>query len=116
MARDLAPRLVVIVDAPQVVAVRHRRERAVERQQLHAVARQIELANDLGRSSETTYEQTENLKPGKHLFGDRRAAEHVPPLEHEHFPARARKIRRARQPVVPAADHDRVVTHGGHCM
>jgi hypothetical protein len=26
---------------------------------------QIELANDLGRSSETTYEQTEKLKPVK---------------------------------------------------
>ena len=65
-----------------------------------------------GRSSETTYEQTENLKPGKHLFGDGGAAEHVPPLEHEHLASRAGEVGGAGQAVVPAADDDRVVTHG----
>ena len=39
VAGDLATRLRVVVDAPEVVAVRHRRERAVERQDLEAVAR-----------------------------------------------------------------------------
>ena len=49
-----------------------------------------------GRSSETTYEQTENLKPGKDFFGDGRAAEHVPALEHEHLACpRARDRRRS---------------------
>ena len=47
VARDLALCLRVIVDAPQVIAVRHRREGAVERQDLEAVARQIEIADDL---------------------------------------------------------------------
>ena len=47
MARDFAPRLRVIVHAPEVVAARHRRERAVERQDLEAVPRQVELADDL---------------------------------------------------------------------
>ena len=64
-----------------------------------------------GRSSETTYEQTENLKPGKDLFGDGGAAEHVPPLEHEHLAPGARQIGGAGQAVVPAADDDRVVPH-----
>ena len=32
----------MVVDAPEIVAARHRRERAVERQELEAVARQIE--------------------------------------------------------------------------
>ena len=64
-----------------------------------------------GRSSETTYEQTENLKPGKDLFGDGGAAEHVPALEHEHLASRAGQVGGAGQPVVPAADDDRVVTH-----
>ena len=64
-----------------------------------------------GRSSETTYEQTENLKPGKHLLGDGRAAKHVTALEHEHLAPRPREVGGARQAVVPAADDDRVVPH-----
>ena len=48
VAGDLAARLRVIVDPPQVVAARHRREGAVERQDLEAVPGQIELADDLG--------------------------------------------------------------------
>jgi hypothetical protein len=38
-----------------------------------------------------------------------RATKHVAPLEHEHAPARARQIRRVRQAVVAATDHDYVV-------
>ena len=48
VAGDLAPRLLVVVHAPQVVAARHRREGAVQRQQLHAMPGQIEVADDLG--------------------------------------------------------------------
>ena len=48
MSGDFPAGLRVIVHAPEVVAVRHRRERAVERQDLQAVPWQIELANDLG--------------------------------------------------------------------
>ena len=111
VARDLAPGLVVIVDAPQVIAVRHRRERAVERQQLHAVARQIELADDLRPQQRDHVRADRELEAGKDLFGDGRAAEHVPALEHEDLASRPREIGGAGQPVVPAADDDRVVAH-----
>ncbi len=111
VARDLAAGLVVIVDAPQVIAVRHRRQRAVERQQLHAVARQIELADDLGPQQRHHVRADRELEAGKHLFGDGGAAEHVPALEHEHLASRAGEVGGAGQPVVPAADDDRVVTH-----
>jgi hypothetical protein len=47
VAGDLAARLRVVVDAPEMVAVQHRRERAVERQDLQAVAREIQIPNDL---------------------------------------------------------------------
>ena len=63
-----------------------------------------------GRSSETTYEQTEKRKPGKHLLGDGRAAEHVTAFEHQHLAPGAREIRRRGQAVVAAADDDRVDT------
>ena len=45
---DLAVRRRVVVRPPERVAVRHRRESAVERQDLESVPRQFELANDLG--------------------------------------------------------------------
>jgi hypothetical protein len=48
------------------------------------------------------------------LLGDRRAADHVPPLEDEHLPPGAGKIRRGGQAVVSAADDDDVVPHRRH--
>ena len=111
MARDFAAGLVVIVDAPQVIAAGHRRQRAVERQQLHAVARQIEVADDLGPQQRHNVGSDGELEAGKNLFGDGGAAEHMTPLEHQHLASGARQIRRAGQAVVPAPDHDRVVTH-----
>ena len=53
-----------------------------------------------GRSSDTTYEPTENWKPGN-IFGDGGAAEHVPALEDEHLPARAGEIGRGQSPLWP---------------
>ena len=47
MPGNFASRLREIVDAPEVVAAGHRRERAIKRENLQAMARQIELANDL---------------------------------------------------------------------
>ena len=111
VARDLAARLRVIVHAPQVVAVRHRRERAVERQDLQAVPRQIELADDLRPQQRHDVRADRELEAGKDLFGDGGAAEHVAPLEHEHLPSRAREIRGVDQAVVAAADDDGVVVH-----
>ena len=49
------------------------------------------------------------LEAGKDLFGDRRAAEHVAPLEHEHLAARARQVGGVDEAVVAAADDDDVV-------
>ena len=68
-----------------------------------------------GRSSETTYEQTGILEAGIDLLGDRGAAEHVPALEHQHLPPRAREIGGVDQTVVPAADDDDVVVVHNEC-
>src|ERR1043165_3209745 len=115
MTRNLAPWARVIVDAPEIVAVRHRCERAVEWKDLEAVTRQIEFANDL-RPQQRHYIRTHRkLEPGKNLFRHGRAAEHMPPLEHEHLLARARQVRRINQTVMPAANHDDVVLVT-HCV
>ena len=99
----------VIVDAPQIVAVRHRRERPVERQDLEAVRRQVELADDLGPQQRDDVRADRVLEARVDLFGHRRAAEHVAALEHQHLPPGAREVCRADQPVVAAANHDDVV-------
>ena len=111
MPRDFAAGLVVIVDTPQVVAARHRRERAVERQQLHAVAGQVEVADDLRPQQRHHVRRHRELEAGEHLFGDRRATEHVTTLEHEHLASCARQVGRTGQAVVAAADDDRVILH-----
>ena len=112
MTGDLPARLGVVVHAPQVVAVRHRRERAVERQDLQAVSRQVELADDLRPQQRHDVGADRVLEAGEDLLGDRGAAEHVPALDHEHLAARPRQIRGVDQPVVAPADHDHVVV--GH--
>ena len=62
-----------------------------------------------GRKQRNDIRTNRKLESGKHFFGDRRAAEHVPALEHQHFFARAREIGGIHQTVVSAADDDDVV-------
>ena len=109
MAQNLAARAAVVVHAPQIVAVRHRRKRTVKRQHFEAVARQVEIADDLRPQQRDDVRADGDVEARKHLLGDGRAAEHVPALEHEHAAARPRQIRRVRQAVVAPADHDHVV-------
>src|SRR6185295_1113581 len=109
MTRDLAAGFRVIVHAPEVVAAGHWGERAVERQNFETMPRQIEFANDLRAQQRDNVGANGKLKTGKDFFGNRRAAEHVAPLKHEHTLARAREIRRIYQTVVAAADDDDVV-------
>ena len=109
MARDLAPRLRVIVDPPQIVAARHRRERAVEREDLEAVPRQVELPDDLRPQQRDDVGADRELEPRKHFLGDRGAAHQVPPLEHQHLAPGPRQVRGVDEPVVPAADDDHVI-------
>ena len=117
--RDLAARLVVVVDAPEVVAARHRGERAVQRQDLEAVARQVELADDLGAQQRHDVRADGELETGEDLLGHRGAAEHVAALEDEDLLARLAPGRPRDETVVAAADDDDVVgrfdSDSGHC-
>ena len=97
MPQNFAPRAAVIVHAPQVVAVGHRRERAVERQHFEAVAGRSRSRMICGRSSETTYEQTEMWKPGNTSSVTAAPPSDVPALEHEHAAAGAGQICRVRR-------------------
>ena len=101
----------VIVHAPQVVAARHRREGAVQRKNLEAVPRQIELADDFRPQQRDDVRADGEAEAGKHFFRHGRAADDVAPLEDEHLPSRAREIRGGRQAVMASANDDGVVDH-----
>ena len=94
----------------------HRRERAVERQNLEAVPREIQVADDVGPEQRDDVGALGEVEAGEDLLGHGRSAEHVAPLEHQHLPARPRQIRGVREAVVAAPDDDGVVTHGVNSM
>ena len=73
------------------------------------MARQVELADDLGPQQRDDVGADRVLEAREDLLGHGRAAEHVAPLEHEHLPAGARQVGGAHQAVVAAADDDDVV-------
>src|SRR5687768_1003076 len=105
MSRDLAARTCMIVDAPEVVAVRHRRESSVERKDLETMPRQIEFTNNFGSQQRYNIRADGKLETGKHLFRNRSTAEHIPALQHEDLFAGARKIRGIHQTVMPASNN-----------
>src|SRR5262249_14435196 len=84
----------------------HRRESAVEREDLEAVARQIELADDFGAQERDDVGGDGELESRKDLFGHRRTSQQVAPLEHENLASRAREISGVDEAVVPADDDD----------
>ena len=110
--RNLPVRRRVIVHPPQVVAV-HRGERAVERQDLEAVPREVEIADDVGPEQRDDVGALGEVETREDLLRHGRPAEHVAPLEDEHLPPRAREIRGVREAIVSAPDDDDVVRHGG---
>src|SRR2546421_9037968 len=109
VACKLAPVLVVIGPLREVVSVREWRERALERQDVQAMARELELADDF--RPEQAYHVRENgeAEARKHFLGHRGATDAFAALEHEHLAAAAREIGGAGEPVVAAADDDGVV-------
>src|SRR2546421_864247 len=109
MSGNLAARLCMIVYAPEVIAIGHRRERAVQRKDLQTMSRQIKLANDLGTQQRHDVGADRELEAGKDFFGNGRSAQHVSPLEHQHTLARPREISGIYQTIVPATNHDDVV-------
>src|SRR5262245_27519622 len=111
MPGDLAMGDGVIAHAPEGAPVRARRERAVERQDLEPVTAELEFTNYFGPQERDDVGTDGKPEAGVHLFRDGGAANHMTAFEYQHPPAGAREVGGGGQPVVPAADHDRVVSH-----
>ena len=71
--------------------------------------RQLELADDLGAEQADDVARDAEPEAGEDLLGDRGAAEHVALLEDERLQAGPGEVGGADEPVVTAADDDRVV-------
>jgi hypothetical protein len=68
---QLATRLVGIGPRAEVVPVLHRCDRALERQDLQTVSRQLEVADDLGAQQAHHVGEHRELEAGEHFLGDR---------------------------------------------
>jgi hypothetical protein len=101
----------VIVDPPQVVPL-ERGERAVEGQDVEAVGRQVQLADDLRAEQADDVRGDREAEAREDLLGDRGPAEQLALLEDEGAQAGPREVRGADQPVVAAANDHRVVRPG----
>ena len=77
---------------------------------------ELQLANDLRQKQADDVRRGRHFVAGPQLFGRRAAAQHMPPLEHAHLLPGPRQIRGAHQPVVPAADDDRVEFRFACCI
>ena len=80
------------------------------------VLRQFQVADDLRPQQADHIRELAELVPREDLLGHRRAADDVPPFQHHDLLAGPRQIRRGHQPVVPAADDDRVVVIYAHAL
>ena len=111
-AAELADRPAVVVDPPEVVVHPPPSERgqgAVERQDVEAVLRQLELADDLRAEQADDVAGDAEPEAREDLLGDRRAAEDVALLEDDRPQAGAGEVGGADEAVVATADDDRVV-------
>ena len=119
-AAQLANRPAVVVDAPQIVAATRlwpvaraqRGERPVEREDVEAVLRELEVADDLRPQEADDIREDAEPEAREELLGHRGATEDVAPLQDERLEAGARQVGRADEAVVAPADDHRVVAVG----
>src|SRR5216683_2990304 len=94
VAADFALRAGVIVHAPEVIAVEHWGEGAIEGENFQAVAREIEFANDFGTQERDDVGTHREEEAGNDFFGDGGSAENVAAFEDENFFAAFREVGR----------------------
>ena len=109
MAGDLAPGLLRIAGTPQVVPVGQGCERTVEGKNFEAMPAEIEFADDFRSKKRHDVGRNREPETGNDLFGDRRAAHDVPPLEDQYPAAGTSEVCGVNEAIVASADHDNVI-------
>lgn len=112
MALDFAARFGVIVDAPEVIAVGHRRESAVERQNFEAMAWKIEVANNFRAKKRDDIRKNRKFEARDDFFGDCGTAQNVAAFENKDFFPCLGEVSRIHEAVVASTDDNYVVTLG----
>ena len=105
----LARPLGVVEEEDRHAVRRDRAEGRVERDRLVAEVAQPQLLDDLRLQHRDDVGGARDALARPHLLGHAGAAEDVAALEHAHAQARAREVGGGGEPVVAAADDDRVV-------
>ena len=109
MAANFALRFGVIVDAPEIVAVEHGREGAIEWENFKAVTREIEFTDYFGAKQRDNVGTLGEQEAGNDFFGNGCAAENSAAFENEDLLACFRQIGGIHQTVVAAADDDHII-------
>ena len=109
VAGDLLVVLAVVLAEQEVVAVLLRAEGRGHEDRHEAVLHEVELVDDVRPEQAQRVRERGEPEARAQLLGDRRAADDRAALQDERAQAGLREVRRVRQPVVAAADDDRVV-------
>src|SRR5690606_31054785 len=97
----------------QVTSVRSRQEVGqFALDDAQTVRGKLQIANDLRIQKRDCVSRDRIAKTGVKFFGHRRAADHMPALEHSDFETGCGKISRAYQAVVAGADDQNVTDMG----
>src|ERR1700692_4257656 len=92
-----------------MIAITHRRKRAVQRKNFPAMARKIKLTNDFRTQQGDHVGAFREKKARDDFFGYRGAAEHVTPCEDQNLLPGLRQVGSVDQAIVTATDDDHVV-------
>src|ERR1700733_12477942 len=103
MPPNLALRARVVVHPPKVIAVGHRRERPIQRQDFETMPWQVELPNDFRPKQRNDVGALRKQETRNNLFSNRRPTKHMAPLQSQHLLAGLGEISRIDQDTVPAA-------------
>src|SRR5574340_1527683 len=112
MAIKLAPRNIMVVPQPQVIAILHGCEGGRQRQDAQAMLWQLQLADDLRAQQAYHVREFGELKTWKNLLGHRRAANEMPPLQDHHLFAGLCEVCSSHQAIVAPTNNDHIISIG----
>ena len=106
----------MVLAEEQVIAVLHRTERRRHEDGHEAVLDEIEVLYDVRPQKAEGIREGREPEAGPQLLGDRGAADQVALFEDQGPEAPSSQVGAVHQPVVDAADHDRVVRLAAHAV